>query len=154
MMIWFALKVCGGFFASLSLSLERVLCRQNNKESSERNQIFFCLGFQFQRQGVFRLFVTLPSEKERKRERYKTSPTKNSAQHHTRVAFRERQPLFFAILSREDGSAGEHRAKGTTFVSRESVNASFLFQFFFSPPVVFPSFLSLCFDSKTDSRGV
>jgi len=140
---------------SLSLSLERVLCRQNNKESSERNQIFFCLGFQFQRQGVFGCLSLCLQRKRGKRERYKTSPTKNSAQHHTRVAFRERQPLFFAILSREDGSAGEHRAKGTTFVSRESVKTRVSSFNFFSPRrLFFPSFLSLCFDSKTDSRGV
>jgi len=139
----------------LSLSLSSAFCAVRIIRKFGEEPIFSVLGFQFQRQGVFRLFVTLPSEKERKRERYKTSPTKNSAQHHTRVAFRERQPLFFAILSREDGSAGEHRAKGTTFVSRESVKTRVSSFNFFSPRrLFFPSFLSLCFDSKTDSRGV
>ena len=138
---------------SLSLSLSSAFCAVRIIRKFEEEPIFSVLGFQFQRQGVFGC-LSLCLQRKRGRETKHLQP-KNSAQHHTRVAFRERDSrCFFAILSR-DGSAGEHRAKGTTFVSRESVNASFLFQFFFSPPrLFFPSFLSLCFDSKTDSRGV
>ena len=49
----------------LSLSLSSAFCAVRIIRKFGEEPIFSVLGFQFQRQGVFRLFVTLPSEKER-----------------------------------------------------------------------------------------